>query len=255
MGLYFVNDLKIRPAEGRYSQTGAQDRAGSAREKASGRAAAKRLELGGGRYDEGRRTMSNYKSGTPRSGVPGISWHAANGNWVVRQQVKASILQFLGSFDDLEDARRVLKEVKRCYCANPSRDGTMIPPLTYSDRFPLPRPLRSTDEGDPVWRKRPLDGRAKGAQPRKRPLEFTPRWARSLMNAPSFPLPPSATKHMWAQRYRRPSHGHFLSAQRRRIRGPLRRASEADPRACLAAWRYYGGGPRLTVRRPALGDP
>ena len=43
--------------------------------------------------------MSNYKSGTPRSGVPGISWHAANGNWVVRHKVKG-VEQFLGSFDD-----------------------------------------------------------------------------------------------------------------------------------------------------------
>ena len=84
-------------------------------------------------------TVSNYKDDTPKSGVPGISWHKANGNWVVRHKVKG-VEQFLGSFDDLEDAKRVKAEAM--LLREPSRVATMIPPPSIPTPS-SPRPSRS----------------------------------------------------------------------------------------------------------------
>ncbi len=98
--------------------------------------------------------MSNYKDGTPRSGVPGIAWHKANGNWVVRHKVKG-VEQFLGSFDDLEDAKRVKAQAMLLREPKPRRHDDST--AEHSDAF-IAEQFALDDEGDAVWRKRPLTG-------------------------------------------------------------------------------------------------
>ena len=133
--------------------------------------------------------MSNYKSGTPRSGVPGISWHAANGNWVVRHKVKG-VEQFLGSFDDLEDARRVKEQAMLLREPKPRRHDDST--TDHSDAF-LSETFALDDEGDPVWRKRPLDGELKAQRENAR---WNSRHAGKKLDERAKLV---GTKHMWAR--------------------------------------------------------
>ena len=133
--------------------------------------------------------MSNYKDGTPRSGVPGIAWHAANRNWIVRHKVMG-VKQFLGSFDDLEDAKRVKAQAMLLREPKPRRHDDST--AEHSDAF-ISENFALDEDGDGVWRKRPLIGDMKQ-------MRETARWnSRHAGKKLDERAKLVGTKHMWAK--------------------------------------------------------
>jgi hypothetical protein len=135
--------------------------------------------------------VSNYKDDTPKSGVPGISWHAANGNWIVRHKVKG-VEQFLGSFDDLEDAKRVKAQAMVLREPKPRRHDDSTD--GYSDAF-LSETFALDDDDDAMWRKRPFTSDMNLKQQRENARWNSRHAGKKLDERPKL----TGTRHMWAR--------------------------------------------------------
>jgi hypothetical protein len=92
---------------------------------------------------------------TPRSGVAGIQWSKAHGKWIVKIRVGGRDI-YGGLYVELEDARNALAAL-RLEHGDPVGRGHDDTTVSLTDDE-IVKHWALDDEGDPVWRDRPLAG-------------------------------------------------------------------------------------------------